>query len=250
MTTNLIDPGPAGWTLHLGDCLEGMSELDDQSVDHVIADPPYFAKTDSGFRSGSAIDEERGFGFAPVDEEMVHKLAARYARITRRWTIIFTDDEGLRIWPIALRSAGLDYIRTGAWVRKGAPQFTGDRPACGWEPICIAHQKGRKRWNGGGKDAVYQVPIVQGPTRCHPTQKPLDLIRALVSDFTEIGDLILDSHAGSGTTGLAAVELGRRFIGFELDPKHHATATERLRNALRQESLFRHPPAQQMRLVP
>jgi len=182
------------YALHLGDCIAGMAGLADKSVGVSLADPPYFEQTDQGFRSGSAPDEYRGFGFEPLTIEIARQLAAQYARITKRWTILFSDDYGARVWPDILVAAGLEYIRTGVWVRKGAPQMCGDRPACGWEPILIAHPKGRKSWHGGGKDAVWMFPIVQGAQRCHPTQKPLALMRALVSDFTDPGELVLDSH--------------------------------------------------------
>lgn len=127
--------------------------------------------------------------------------------------------------------------------------MSGDRPAQGTEEIVIAHAprtSGRLRWNGGGKTAVYHFASERGK-RVHPTQKPVALMRAIVQDFTDPGDLILDSHAGSGTTGLAAMELGRRFLGFERDPKHFATALARLKAARQQEQLFSQP-MQQLKL--
>ena len=74
-------------------------------------------------------------------------------------------------------------------------------------------------------------------------------MRALLADFTDPGDLILDSHAGSGTTGAACIELGRRFVGFELDPKHHAVATKRLQETSRQEQMFKPQKQEQRRLA-
>jgi len=233
------------WALHNAECVEFMRGIGNKSVGVTLCDPPYFAQTDKGFRSGSAPDEYRGFGFKPLTIEEARELAGQYARITKRWTIIFSDDYGGRVWPDILAAAGLEYIRTGIWVRKGAPQMCGDRPACGWEPILIAHAKGKKHWNGGGKDAVWQFPIVQGRGRCHPTQKPLDLMRALVGDFTDPGELIFDSHAGSGTTGVACIELGRDFQGCERDATHYATAHERLTNTARQEVMFARPMKQE-----
>ncbi|WP_162393957.1 DNA-methyltransferase, partial [Deinococcus kurensis] len=62
----------------------------------------------------------------------------------------------------------------------------------------------------------------------HPTQKPVDLMRFLVASYSNPGDLILDPFAGSGSTGVACVQLGREFIGVELSPEYHAVATQRL----------------------
>jgi DNA modification methylase len=96
------------------------------------------------------------------------------------------------------------------------------------------------RWNGGGKKAVYQgLAQERDVVRSHDCQKSLWLVRALLADFTNPNDLILDSHAGSGTTGAACIELGRNFVGWELDPKHHAIATRRLQEASKQQPLFR-----------
>ena len=80
--------------------------------------------------------------------------------------------------------------------------------------------------NRGGNDA-----------RVHTTQKPDSLMEALVRDFTDPGDLICDPFAGSGTTGVAAIRLGRRFIGWEKSPQYHAIAVKRLMAAREQLEL-------------
>lgn len=94
----------------------------------------------------------------------------------------------------------------------------------------------RMRWNGGGKHGVYVEPIPQsrGGERLHPTLKPLALMEALVSDFTDPGELVCDPFAGSGTTGVACIRLGRRFIGWEREPKYFDVAVKRLRAAREQ----------------
>jgi DNA modification methylase len=136
---------------------------------------------------------------------------------------------------LANLEAGLQHIRIGQWVKLNAtPQFTGDRPATGAEAVVISHPKGRKRWNGGGTHAVWTHAIAidrasTGEERCHTTQKPVPLMLELVSLFTDPGELVLDAFCGSGTTGVACLRLGRRFIGIEKDSKYAAVARERLR---------------------
>ncbi len=77
-----------------------------------------------------------------------------------------------------------------------------------------------------------ESPVCAGRERLrepkHPTQKPLAVLRRLVELASRPGDLILDPFAGVGSTGVAALELGRRFVGFELDPVYAAAAQARL----------------------
>jgi site-specific DNA-methyltransferase (adenine-specific) len=237
----------ADHVVRLGDCLEGMRGLADKSVDHVICDPPFsdwvhknFSTT--GRRSDGAA--ERGdVGFAALSDEMAQAIAAECARVARRWLLFFCDEYALEFWRKAIRDSGAEYVRWGIWVKSDAqPQFSGDRPGTGGEHIAIGHaarDAGRTRWNGGGRSAVWRGPA-QDPdcVREHPTQKPLWLMEALVRDFTDAGDLVIDPFAGSGTTGVACRRLGRRFLGWEMDPTHHATALRRIAAAREQMTLF------------
>ena len=81
-----------------------------------------------------------------------------------------------------------------------------------------------------------------GEPRLHQTQKPLTLMRALLQDFTAPGDLIYDPFMGSGSTGVACVQLGRRFVGSEVDPATFAIACRRMAAALAQGQLFSPAP--------
>jgi site-specific DNA-methyltransferase (adenine-specific) len=174
--------------------------------------------------------------------------------MARRWVLTFSDVESCHLWRDDLVECGLEYVRTGAWVKIGAtPQFTGDRPAAGFETITIAHPKGRKHWNGGGRhgiwreveepDLVYEVPIVlnrsHSEPRVHTTQKPLKLMLNLVGDFSDGGETILDPFAGSGTTLVAAKMLGRKVIGIERGERYCELAAKRIKQALRQPTLTR-----------
>lgn len=134
-------------------------------------------------------------------------------------------------------------MRTGIWRKlNGTPQFTGDRPAVAFETITIAHPKGRKRWNGGGKQAIWEVPIEinrsHAQKRLHTTQKPLQLMNALIWDFTDAGETILDPFMGSGTTLIACVRFQRQAIGIEVDENYFDIACQRVRDAYAQPSLF------------
>lgn len=75
--------------------------------------------------------------------------------------------------------------------------------------------------------SVLDIPSVGGGT-VHPTQKPVALMEYLIRTYTNPGDLVLDNTMGSGTTGVAAVNTGRRFIGIERDPNYFQIAQERI----------------------
>ena len=125
----------------------------------------------------------------------------------------------------------LRFIRFGIWLKpNGAPQFTGDRPAQGWEAVAILHRVGgRMQWNGGGHKAVWSCNKENGP---HPTMKPLALLVEWIRLFSNENETILDPFMGSGTTGVAAVRLNRRFIGIEIDPTYFEIAKERIQRAI------------------
>ena len=66
----------------------------------------------------------------------------------------------------------------------------------------------------------------------HPTQKPVDLLEYLIKTYTNEGDTILDFTMGSGSTGVACINTGRKFIGIELDEKYFEIAEERIHKAI------------------
>ena len=71
--------------------------------------------------------------------------------------------------------------------------------------------------------------------KVHPTQKPIELMEKFILDSTEKGDTILDTFAGSGTTGVACINTGRKFIGMELDDNYFDIAKQRLATALQEK---------------
>jgi DNA modification methylase len=231
------------WTLHLGDCIEGMRGLEDDSVDCVITDPPYSEGLYRKWRSNGSVFKKGGAKGKPDEfrrhvemadlaigslaDEAIMGLAAEFLRVARRWVVVFSDQESTHTWRAGMADS---YIRTGIWAKTNpTPQITGDRPGMGFEPATIGHRKGRKRWNGGGKAAVWHHAICTTNRPDHPCPKPLPLMYELVSLFSDPDELVLDPFAGSGSTGVACNQLGRRFVGWELSPEYHAIACRRLR---------------------
>lgn len=233
------------WTIYTGNCVEILHTIG--PVDHCITDPPYSERThmnaktsrrstlpdvaDFDCRTKRRLD----FGFEHLSSQTRRALASWIAEHVYRWSIIFSDQEQSWLWRLSLQARGVNYRRTGCWDRiGGAPQFNGMEPAAGHEDIIISHRAGTRRWNGGGRRAVYSYPVVanrlgQRGSRLHPTQKPLALMVAILEDFTDPDDTVIDPFCGSGTTGEAALTLGRRFIGIEQNPEWAELARDRLR---------------------
>jgi site-specific DNA-methyltransferase (adenine-specific) len=253
--------GRARYALELGDCLDVMRNLPDLSIDHVITDPPYEEEAHKKSRRsqrGPASLRKNGAGFVafPIDFEPMDPAtrwlcAKRCARITRRWAMFFCQLEGAERWRESCEWYGFEHRRALIWVKPdGAPQFTGDRPGTGYECVEVLHQKGRSRWNGGGRRAIFTYNCnsqTRHPDEDHQTPKPLELMMELVDLFTDPDEIIVDPFAGSATTLVAALRLGRRVIGIESSPKHHALGLERIAAEL-SNSTLRHARAGQTAL--
>lgn len=220
-------------TLYLGDCMEVLPLI--ERVDAVITDPPYSENT----HKQAKTNKGRGYGtqlvnFAAIDDEGFCQLLDELLRVADGWVIATCDYRHA-----ALKYSDPRFVRLGAWVKPNPmPQISGDRPGQGFETVLIMHGgKVPKRWNRGGGAGVWTYPTHGGGTEV-ATQKPIGLLRALVSDFTSPGQTILDCCTGSGTTGVAAVQMGRKFIGIERDPRHFEIACRRIDDAQRTSDLF------------
>ncbi len=220
-------------TLYLGDCREILPGL---SADVCLTDPPYSGVSHKGARGKGATTGGKHVlvDFEPISVTEFGVMVRCICAVTTRWTVMTCD------WRHAFSADDqrLPVIRVGVWTKADpAPQFSGDRPGTGWEPVLILHRPGMKRWNGGGKPAVWHTQIVKN-NGVHPTQKPLLLLTHWVLQFSDEGETILDPFMGSGTTGVAAVQMGRKFIGIERDEKYFDIACRRIEDAQRQGSLF------------
>jgi DNA modification methylase len=228
--------GRRRWAVLCADNAEVLPLLPDKSVDHVITDPPYTQRTSDGARSaphgvnGSRLGEARAYiDFGGVDG-LEGWIAGESVRLAARWAVIFCALEQLGAY-----AAAPGWVRASAWLRtNSAPQFTGDRPGQALEGIAILHRAGRKRWNRGGDCWAPVGPTVSSfgdPNRGqtgHPTPKPEWLMVECLEAFTDPGELVLDPFAGSGTTGVAAIRLGRRCILIEKSEQYAAVARERM----------------------
>jgi site-specific DNA-methyltransferase (adenine-specific) len=226
-----------------------------KGVDHIICDPPYEedmhrAKTGTSNSRGVKIYGSqrriRNDGHAspkPLDFDAIGDLRhwVTTTCIPKGWFIAFCTPEGVAAWRDAIEAAGMRYKRACHFVKPdAAPQFNGQGPAMGAEMFVTAWGgSGYSRWNGGGSRNVFTHPVNPSDRHgLHPTEKPLALMREIIEKFTNPGDLICDPCMGTGATGVAALRLGRRFIGIERQRKYFDAAAARLAEAGKQTDLF------------
>jgi len=189
----------AGWEMHLGDCLEIMSTLD--GINHVITDPPYGLS----FR-GNAWDDTIPFAWLGAARSVAE-------------TVVFTTAP-TTVW---------DYPKPDWMCIWNRPAASSRAPSGGfnhWSPVLVY---GDLKFSTdvfvmGGPGYQSGAPATE-----HPSPKPVGLMRWIVTHASADGSVVLDPFTGSGTTGVACIQLGRRFVGIERDPTYFALACERLR---------------------
>lgn len=210
-----------GWEVRVG----AWEDSPPERVDHIITDPPFDEET----HLGALYDGGNRFGVPEFDPIQPADFVGAFLEIAELWTICFCTTEMTGDYR---RAAGSDrWIRAGWWRKpNGAPQRSGDRPAVPGEALAIMHPEGRKVWNGGGKHAFW-VHNVARRDRWHPTQKPVGLLREIIEDFTQPGDLVWDPFGGSMAVGAACLFSGRRYLAHELNPAYAKKGVQRLHAA-------------------
>jgi DNA modification methylase len=206
-----------GVEVYLGDCREVMPTLG--KVDAAITDPPYGV----GFKYESHDDTATGY---------IDWCAA--------W---FADLQAATDGPIAV-SCGISNLTDWPkphWVFCWHKPASMGRCAVGfnnWEPVLLY---GKSR--AGQVVDVFRAPIVVSENvGDHPCPKPLGWGMGIVERISKEGDVILDPFMGSGTTGVAAVKLGRKFVGIEIEPKYFDLSRRRIADALARPDLFIESP--------
>lgn len=241
----MVEPVQIGLaTLYCGDALAIMPEIG--AVDHMIFDGPYekiMHDSKSGVKGLVRPDgshHRKPLDFAPIDEirdEVVEIGAVQ----CKGWFVSFCTSEGVGRWADSINTSSMKYKRACVWIKPDStPQMNGQGPAQGAEHfVCAWAGKGFAKWNAGGKRGVY-THLVNNPERTglHPTEKPRRLMSEIIADFTNPGQLVCDPFSGVGTTGVAAVMAGRRFIGIEQNETYFQIMCDRLDKAQRQGQLF------------
>jgi site-specific DNA-methyltransferase (adenine-specific) len=210
------------------DSFAALRDLDTNSVDVIITDPPYSTHVHQNLCSGSLV------GTKSVPKyELPFAALKGYAwledavRVARRWALSFCDVEAFGLIKAAVPGA---YVRGGIWYKSNAMgQLTADRPATAYEGIAVLHgAEQKKRWNGKGSYGIWRCNGTRGKKDRHPNEKPIDLCLKLVALFSERGETVFDPFCGSGAIGEACVRLGRNYVGWDNDAAWAKKAHERI----------------------
>ncbi len=244
-------------TIYRGDALEMLQSLDAQSVDALITDPPY--SSGGAFRGARVMDTRskflqsdsgnlalENFGGDNRDQRNFHFWSCLWAAAALRACkpgapgLLFTDWRQLPV--------STDYLQGGGWVWRGVvPWFKRSaRPQLGRFTAACEYVV----WGSAGPMPFDRgIGVLPGfyqytppANREHITQKPVELMADMVR-ICSAGGLVLDPFMGSGTTGVAAVQLGRRFIGCEQSPHFFDVACRRIEAALQSRRMFDAPAA-------
>lgn len=207
--------------LYLGDCLEILPTL--PKVDAVITDPPYgIGYIHSGGKTKGVAGPSRHAGVAITGDDRPFNPS------------VLLDFENVILWGADHYSGSLPI--TGRWLiwdKRCGVTPERDQADCeiAWHSKKGVSRMFRHVWDGMIKDSE------KGEPRVHPTQKPIILMQWCIEQSMTAG-VVFDPFMGSGTTGVACANLGRKFIGIEIEPKYFDIACERIENAQRQQRLF------------
>jgi DNA modification methylase len=209
-------------TLYLGDCKQILPHIG--KVDAVVTDPPYGIGEDGG-------DKKRRRGYRPLvvhekknwDKQRPQKCVFDLMREVSTEQIIWGGNYFADFLPPSMGWLYWDKLMGGDFSDGELAWTSQKRAVRDFSKSPFAGLKG-------------------GHERQHPTQKPVELMQWCIG-FLPDADTILDPFMGSGTTGVAAIKLGRKFIGIEIDPGYFDIACRRIEQATRQPDLFIAKPA-------
>lgn len=224
--------------LYLGDCRDILPTLD--KVDAVVTDPPYELSSSGPGKShfGMSLSKFDGEDYKRIvngfDEEYVF---GELNRICVPYNL-FCFCSNKQISKLMSRHELMGLSTTLCiWHKTNAAPFANGVWRGDIEYVVHAKAKGAV-FNGGAqeKKKVKDHPIIKDDA--HPTVKPLPIIKSYVGICSHEGQTILDPFMGSGTTGVAAVQMGRNFIGIEKEERYFDIACRRIEQAQRQGDLF------------
>lgn len=226
------------YTVVNGDCMNYLSQIPDNSVDLILTDPPYnIAQYSTGnidLPGRSALNNDLAEWDLPPIEPAA--LLDDFKRIIKPDgnVFVFTSYNLIGKWHEAFDSE-FDTFQFFVWHKTNpAPKIYKNGFLNSCEMIACMWNKGHK-WNFSTQNEMhnfFESPICMRPERLsepkHPAQKPVKLLEHIIKIASNEGDVIFDPFMGVGSTGVAALENNRKFIGIEIEPDYFAAASTRM----------------------
>ncbi len=207
--------------LYLGDCLKVMRAL--EPIDALVTDPPYgIGESSKNFASRGKLASPDKYERSNWDSKPAY-VEIGQARQLAQWHVIWGGNY------YALPPSSCWFV----WDKLGPANDFADCELA-WTNLNKAVRRFRYLWNG----CMRRERDIE---RVHPTQKPIGLMQWCIEHLPPDTETIFDPFMGSGTTGVACVKLGRKFIGIEIDPGYFEIACKRIEEAQRQPDLFIEP---------
>jgi DNA modification methylase len=217
------------------DCLKGMREMPDNCVDLVVTDPPYVIET-----SGAGIYKQTDKQYVKELNDMKNGFSTEVldelCRIMKKINIYFFCSQK-QIIPL------LDYFVKGkkcnwnllTWHKVNPVPACGNKYLTDTEFILFFREKGVKIYGTfNTKFTYYVTPLNRTDKKKygHPTIKPINIVNNLIVNSSLENGIVFDPFLGSGTTAVAAIECGRNFIGYELNPDYYEICNKRIEETM------------------
>jgi site-specific DNA-methyltransferase (adenine-specific) len=233
-----------------GDTFNEIKKIPSNSIHLICTDPPYYISRKTNFKSGGGNQKKFGsismeFGDWDLIENYIDwfSLLKEFKRVLvpGGTMVIFYDVFKLSDISVPAKKLNLKQPRIGIWEKTNpVPINSKVNYLSNSREYFISFTKGTKRtFNSSYDRGIYTAPIVGRKARIHPCQKPVEILEKIIKTHTNEGDTVLDCFMGSGSTGRAAINSNRNFIGIELDEDYFYKASTFLNNSIAQKKLIK-----------
>lgn len=222
------------------DCLEGMRQIPDKSVDLIVTDPPYELQQYSGAGAFGRANRQYHQGIDHLQTGISDLVLIEMLRVLKKPNlyIFCSKDQIYQLLSFAIQNK-LSYDLL-TWHKTNPVPTCNNKYLSDTEYI-VFMRKGANLY--GSFETKHKYFLSQTNTEDkklygHPTIKPLNIIQTLIINSSVAGDVVLDPFMGSGTTAIAALKSNRHFLGFEINKDYYDTACQRIKNETNQLELF------------
>lgn len=204
------------------DCLEGMKKIPNNSIDLIVTDPPYGMSFISNYRKvqhKSIVNDD--------NLEWLSLFLCEIERVLKENThcYIFCSHHNIETF-ISQSKKYFTLKNILVWIKNNTGMGDLDNDYAPQYEFILYLSKGKRKLNGRRDSNILYFNRTNN--EFHPTQKPTNLIRFLINKSSTINQIVLDPFMGCGTTAVACKELGRVYVGFELEESYIKIAKKRL----------------------